>query len=436
METLIENVKELYESKKLSKDQVNALIEPGDAIILPAAGTEPMVITPELNNATHFKGNRLYRMLALTPVIDLPEDQLKQYSFFLSGADRKAMRQGIVDLIPGHFSEIPAILKEREKEPILIVQASPMNEEGYFSFGITSGYTTSVAKYAKKIILEVNKNMPFVHGQDMKVHIKDIAGFVETEVPLPELPEVELSESEIAIGKTVADIVSDGDTIQIGFGSIPNAVMKALGDKKDLGIHSEMFPSTAVELAEKGALTNVNKELMPNKHVGTFVLGTKKLYDFIDNNPDVELMPVEYTNGLKELSQLDHLVSINTTLEVDFLGQCNSEQLEDFYYSNTGGQSDFAIGARLAKHGIGIVCLQSTAKKGTISRIVPHLHSGSPVSTTKNDVDIVVTEFGAAHLKNKSIQERVEALISVAHPDFRDKLRSKAIELGYLTNNK
>lgn len=431
-----ENIKELYERKKISKEQVNDLIEPGDAIVLPAAGCEPMVITPEFNKAKHFKGNRIYRMLALTPTIDLPEDQLKQYSFFLSGADRKAMRQAKVDLIPGHFSEIPSILKQREKEPILITAASPMNDEGYFSFGITSGYTPSVAKYAKKIILEVNENMPFVHGQDMQIHISDIDALVETDVPLPELPSMELSESEMSIGKTVADIVRDGDTIQIGFGSIPNAVMKALGDKKDLGIHSEMFPSTAVELAEKQALNNTKKELLPNKHVGTFVLGTKALYDFIDNNPDVYLMPVEYTNGLKELSQIDNLVSINTTLEVDFLGQCNSEQLEDFYYSNTGGQSDFAIGARVAKNGIGIVCLQSTAKKGTISRIVPHLHSGSPVSTSKNDVDIVVTEFGAAYLKNKSIQERVEALISVAHPDFRDELRNKAIELGYLVDNK
>lgn len=420
-----------YQEKLMTAEEAIELVDAGDAIVLAAAGNEPKALTQALNTAKHFEDNRLYRMLAASPIIDQPRQTLKQYSFFLSGYDRKAMKEGKVELIPAHFSEVPAIIKRREKEVVLMSQVSPMDEKGYFSFGITAAYTTALLEEAKSIIVEVNENMPHTHGRGMRIHISQITALIEHNSPVMELPEIPISEKDLAIGRHVASIVKDGDTIQIGFGSIPNAVMQALGDKKNLGIHTEMLPSTAVKLFQEEVITNGNKTFGQNKFTTTLALGDRKLYDFMDNNPNIELLPVDYTNSLIELAKLDNLVSVNTTLEVDFLGQCNSEKLEHQYYSSTGGQADFAVGARLAKNGIGIVCLYSTAKDDTISRIVPHLHSGSPVSTSKNDVDIIVTEYGIAYLKGKSIPERVQALINVAHPNFRQQLLDEARKIGY-----
>ncbi|MGF3225989.1 acetyl-CoA hydrolase/transferase family protein [Facklamia sp. P12932] len=426
----------IYDEKRRSVEELVAMIEPGEGIVLAAAGSEPLLITQALNNAKQLKGNRLYRMLSMSPVVNLAKDQLKQFTFFLSGLDRKAMRNTDVDLIPSHFSEIPAIIKQREPEPVMISQASPMDEDGYFSFGLTAAYTPCTVEFAKKVFLEVNENMPHTHGEGMRIHISEVTAFVESSEDVVELPDIELSDKDRKIGEYVGDIIEDGSTIQIGFGTIPNAVMNALSHKKNLGIHTEMLLSSIVDLYNNKVITNEEKPVGKHRFSTTLALGNRRLYDFIDNNEDVEILPVNFINNIVELAKIENLVSVNTTLEIDFLGQCNSEQLEDFYYSGTGGQSDFAVGARIAANGVGIVCLYSTAKDDTISRIVPHLHSGSPVSTSKNDIEIVVTEYGVAHLKGKSIQERVQALIEVAHPKFRDGLREEAIKLGYLENKK
>ena len=285
---------------------------------------------------------------------------------------------------------------------------------------------------SETIILEVNRNMPRTFGEQNRIHISQVTALVEHDSDLPTLPEPSLSEKDQKIGQTIANLIQNGDTLQIGFGSMPNAVMEFLKGHRDLGIYTEMLPDKVVDLYEKGVITNSNKKIYQGKTTATFALGSKKLYDFIDNNSDILMLPCQVSNDLRNISQLDHLVSVNSTVEVDFLGQCNSETVAGKYYSSTGGQGDFSKGVRMTKHGRGIICLYSTAKKDTISKIVPMLAQGAVVSTSKNDVDIIVTEYGKAELKGKTVQGRTEALINIAHPKFREQLTFDAVKNGFL----
>lgn len=419
-----------YKEKQASSAlEAILFIEAYQDIVVPLAVGEPSALIQALPSHHGLKGNRLFQMLSLYPVIAINPEKLKVVSMFLNKDERRAFYDQEIDLLPNHFSDVPEILREISKELIIMATVSPMNSEGFFSLGTNCDYISALLPYAKKVILEVNECMPYTYGKN-HIQISDVDVLYEHHEPLPETPEIPLREEDEVIGRTVASMIQNGDVLQIGFGAIPNAIMNYLTNHKDLTIFTEMIPDKVVDLFEAGAVTNSKNPLHPGSMTATFAFGTNRLYDFIDKNEQVQMYPVDQTNASCLISQIDQLVTINATIEVDFLGQCNSESIGGRFYSSTGGQGDFGIGARMASNGKGIICLHSTAKGGTISKIVPTLAKGSITSTSKNDVDYIVTEYGVAKLRGKTVRERAEALISIAHPKFRDELREQAKEMG------
>lgn len=370
-------------------------------------------------------------MLSPYGVLTLPENRLKTVSMFMGASERKAFQEGKIDLLPNHFSNVPDLLKEITRNHAVLAVVSPMDEKGYFSLGTNSDYVYEMSKTARTVLLEVNEYMPRTYGEN-QIHISDVTALVENHRPLPESPEMRISEKDEKIAGFVADLIQNGDTLQIGFGSIPGAIMNFLTGHRRLSIHTEMIPEQVVNLYEAGSITNENNVYKPGKLTATFAYGTRKLYDFLHENHDVYMLPVHKTNQAAELSRFKNLVTINATVEVDFLGQCNSEMIAGTYWSSSGGQADFQIGSRLAESSKGILCTHSTAKQDTISRIVPALKPGTPVTTSKNDVDYIITEYGVARLRGKTVRERTRALISIAHPKFREELTFHAKKMGYL----
>ena len=300
-----------------------------------------------------------------------------------------------------------------------------MDAHGYFSVSLGADYTMAAIARARVVVLEVNPNVPFAYGR-CHVHISQVTALVESSDPVLEvgLPKIGLVQE--AIGKYVADLIDDGSTLQIGYGGIPDAVVMQLTHKHDLGIHTEMIGDGILSLVECGAVTNRRKNYLPGKSVATFALGSEKLYRFMDRNPGMEIHPVDFTNDPYLAGQNDNLVAINATLQIDLLGQCGSESLAHLPYSGTGGQSDFVRAANRSNGGKAFIVLPSTAKDDSISRIVPCLSPGTHVSTSKNDINYVVTEYGVAQLRGKSAKERVRALIGIAHPHFRAELAEQA----------
>jgi acyl-CoA hydrolase len=288
----------------------------------------------------------------------------------------------------------------------------------------------AVAK-ARLVVLEVNPNVPFANG-DCHVHISQVAGLVESEAPVLEVGLPVIGPVQEAIGKYVADMIPDGATLQIGYGGIPDAVVMQLTHKHDLGIHTEMVGDGIMSLVEAGVVTNRRKNHLPGKMVATFALGSKKLYRFMDRNPALEMHPVDFTNDPYLAGRNDQLIAINASMQVDLIGQCGSESLGPVPHSGTGGQADFVRAANRSEGGKAFIVLPSTAKDGAISRIVPTLTPGTHVTTSKNDVNYVVTEYGVAQLRGKSAKQRAEALIAIAHPDFRGELRDEARRLKLL----
>ncbi|MFC0557700.1 acetyl-CoA hydrolase/transferase family protein [Halalkalibacter alkalisediminis] len=424
------DVQQIYKEKQASSalDAV-LIIEPNEDIVVPLAVGEPATLIKALPNHPKLKGNRLFQMLSLYPVVEMEPEKVKVISMFLNKDERRAFYDKEIDLLPNHFSDLPAILKQISENLVVMATVSPMNSEGYFSLGTNCDYISTLLPHAKKIILEVNQFMPYTYGEN-HIHISDVDVIFEHHERLPVTPEIPLREEDEIIGRKVASMIQNGDVLQIGFGAIPNAIMNFLINHKDLTIFTEMIPDKVVDLFESGAVTNAKNPLHPGSMTATFAYGTNRLYDFIHNNEQVQMYPVDQTNASCFISEIDQLVTINATIEVDFFGQCNSESIGGRYYSSTGGQGDFGIGARMAANGKGIICLHSTAKEGTISKIVPTLAKGSVVSTSKNDVDYVVTEYGVAQLRGKTVRERAEALINIAHPKFREDLRIQAKEMG------
>lgn len=290
------------------------------------------------------------------------------------------------------------------------------------SFGVAVDYTMQAAYSATVTIAEVNKRMPRTHGS--RIHVTDVDFLVETDHPLPEIGLPRISDVERAIGCNVASLVADRSNLQLGIGSLPDAVLKSLGNKADLGIHTEMFSDGVVELFEQGVITNRYNNICPGKFTATFLMGTKRLYDFVHDNLTVDMKPVDYTNGITVAGRLENLVAINSALEVDLQGQVCSEMIGAKQFSAVGGQVDFVRAASASPGGKAIIAFPSTGKGGTISRIVTRLTPGACVTTSRNDVHYVVTEYGIADLRGKSIRQRAEALIKIAHPEFRDRLRS------------
>lgn len=425
---------EMLQTKKKEPEDVLSLIQNDDDIILPLANGEPKLLLDCLEAHAHeFQNVQIHQMHALRDrqyIYGKYEGHLKHVAYFLSGASRKAFLEGKCDLVPNHFHEVPRILKENTKASLVMACASPMDEHGYFSFGTQADYiSTFVGKVS--FFLEVNKQMPRTFGEN-QIHISQIAGYIEVDYPLHEVKPPTITEVDRQIAALVAEQIEDESTIQAGIGAIPNAVIGFLTNHKNLGIHTELLSDGVIDLVERGIVNGVAKKTNPGKVVTTFALGTQSLYDFIHENTGVEFLPVDEVNDPRNIAKEDKMISINATTEVDFFGQCASETVGGRYYSSSGGQSDFARGARFSKHGKGFICMHSTTKNGTISRIRPQLTLGSAVTTSKNDVDRIVTEYGVAELRGKSISERTKALIRIAHPQFREELFHEAKRLGFL----
>jgi 4-hydroxybutyrate CoA-transferase len=359
------------------------------------------------------------------------EKHFRHNSLFVGPADRLAINEGRSDYVPVFLFEIPALFtKKIIPLDVAIIQVSPPDEHGFMSFGVECLTSKAAAESAKIVIAQVNENMPRTLG-DSFIHISRIHKIVELSKELPELLRKPPSAVELQIGKHIASLVEDGGTLQLGIGGIPDAVLQSLMDKKDLGIHTEMVSDGIVKLIEAGIITNSKKTLHPGKIIATFILGSRQLYSFVDNNPLFEVHPCDYTNDPFIVAKNEKMVAINSAIEVDITGQICSDSIGTKIYSGFGGQLDFIRGAAYSKGGKPIIALPSTTKNDTVSRIVSKLKSGAGVVTTRADVHYVVTEFGIAELHGRNIRQRAKALIDIAHPKFREELERYAVEHKY-----
>ncbi len=419
-------------------DAVVEHVRRGGDVIVPLANGEPMTLLDAIErHADELHGVRVHQMHALH---DRPYlhgafgDRLHHVSYFLSHITRPCFRAGTVDLVPNNFSEMRDILKRATTDPLVIAAASPPDRHGYFSLGLNADYVASFIGRAR-FFLEANQQMPRTFGRT-QVHISQVVGWTEADYPLVEVPPSAPSDEDQRIAALVAERIPNGATIQVGIGGIPNAILASLTGHRDLGIHTELISDGVMDLVERGVVNGVAKELNRTKTVGTFALGTRRLYDFLHENTAFELWPVRYVNDPRVIAQETRFVSINATIAVDLLGQCASETVGGSYWSSSGGQADFARGAMYSRDGQGFVVLHSVTRPGSsagsISKIVPQLAAGDVVTTLKNTVDKVVTEWGVAELRGRSIRERAAALIAIAHPDHRDALTTSARSLGYL----
>lgn len=429
---------EMYRRKLITVEQALDMIKSHDHIVSALAAAEPKALLSQLHTrADQLEGVIISTCLPMGEYEYFMNPQYKESflmeGWFYSPSIRKAHQHGNVSFIPNHL-HLAATKRIVHRRPnVFVGTASPMDKHGYLSLSLSATYEREMIEHADLVIIEVNPNMPRTFG-DTIIHISQLDYVIEAAYPVPQLPVVTPSEKDRVIGAYIADLVEDGSTIQLGIGGIPNAVAAALMNKRDLGIHTEMFTDGMVDLYQAGVITGKCKTLMPGKMVATFALGTQKLYDFIDDNPAVSIMRGTWVNDPYVIGQNHQMVSINTTLEIDLTGQCCSESIGHSQFSGTGGQADTAIGAQISKGGKSIIALYSTAsirvpgqeERKTISKIVPRLSHGAVVSLSRNDVDFVVTEYGVAALKGTSIRDRVKALIEIAHPDFRDQLRDEA----------
>ena len=356
---------------------------------------------------------------------------LRLNALFVGPTVRGAINAGDADYTPMFLSEISALF-ERGHLPldVALIQVSPPDEHGFCSFGVSVDIIKPAAERAKIVVAEVNAEMPRTLG-DCFIHVSKLTYVVEVDRPLLSLKREPFTDVHRRIGTHIAELVQDGATLQLGIGAIPDAVLSQLKDKRHLGIHTEMFADGAMELVEAGVITNERKTLHPGKIVASFLMGSRKLYDFVDNNPIVEMHPSHYTNDPFIIAQNENMVSINSAISIDLTGQINADSMGTFLYSGIGGQVDFVRGARRSKNGKSILAFPSTAKNGEISRVAPTLATGAGVVTSRGDVDYVATEFGVAYLHGKSIRERARALINIAHPKFRDELERFAFEQHY-----
>jgi 4-hydroxybutyrate CoA-transferase len=357
------------------------------------------------------------------------EKTFRHRALFTGHNVRAAVNEGRADFVPVFLSEIPALIRSGTiPVDVALIQVSPPDEHGFCSYGVGVECTKAAAETARRVIALVNQQMPRSLG-DAFIHVSRLSQVVEIDRPILELPQVtRVGEVARAIGRNVADLIEDGATLQMGIGEIPDAVLLFLEEKKDLGIHTEMFSDGVVELFERGVVTGEAKTLHKGKIISSFVLGSKKTFDFLDNNPFVEFHPTEYVNDPFVIAQNEKMVAINSAIAVDITGQVCADSMGRSIYSGFGGQVDFIRGAARSKGGKPIIALRSTAKDGSISRIVDTLTEGSGVVTTRADVHYVVTEYGVAHLHGRSLRERAAALIECAHPDFREELRAAARE--------
>lgn len=415
-----------YAEKCMTAEQAVLRVRSGDRIVTGQGAGMPSVLLEALCKRDDLRKTEIFHVLTLGAApYCAPEKQevFRHNTIFAGASTRTAVQQGRADFTTSFFYQLPEWIR-RNPFDVAMVQVSPPDRHGYCSLGVSVDYAQAAVATAGLVIAQVNKHMPRTLG-DSFVHVDDIDCIVEYNEPLPELPGAKIGPVEEAIGRHCAELIRDGDTLQLGIGAIPDAVLLFLQDKKDLGIHSEMISDGVVSLIEKGVITCRKKTLDRGKCVVGFLIGSRKLYDFADDNPFIEMRTIDYVNDPQVIARQDNMVSINSCLQVDLLGQVCSEAVGARQFSGVGGQVDFVRGAAMSRGGRSIIAMPSTAARGTLSRIVAQHGEGAIITTSRNDVDIVVTEYGAAHLRGKTNQQRAENLIAIAHPDFREELRRR-----------
>jgi 4-hydroxybutyrate CoA-transferase len=424
-----------YANKIVSAEVAVQAIKSGDNVYIQSHAAAPeLLIDAMVERSDELRDVSLMHIMTLGKAAYTQSkysDSFKTHSLFIGANTRQAINDGRADYIPIFLSEIPRLFSSNQIPiDVCLIQVSPPDSHGYCSYGVSVDCTIAARKAARIVIAEVNQQMPRTLGRSF-VHCSKLDYIVESDRPLEELRPSAPGLVENAIGKNVASLVEDGATIQLGIGAIPNAVLHYLGDKKNLGIHSEMLSDGVVDLIEQGVVTNDFKTVLPGKVAVSFVLGTKRLYDFVDNNPFLEFQTIDFINDPFIISQNHKMTAINSALEIDLSGQVCADSLGSYLYSGFGGQVDFVRGASRAKNGKAIIAMPSTAKQGTVSRITASLEPGSGVVTTRADVHFVVTEYGVAQLFGKTLSERKRALLDIAHPQFRDELERQHSELRF-----
>ena len=432
------NFSEQYRSKLTSADALALRVESGWTLGMDAALAQTPAIMSALAERAgrdELRGVKIQTLLDVYPfefyADNVLSGKLNGVSWFSSAGARKAVNGGYADFIPAYYRDVPGLIRSFYEYDAFCVSVSPMDKHGYFSLSTTSSYSQAMLSKAKRVFVEVNKYQPrAVCG--MQIHVSQVDAIVEHDAPLPELPPVKLDEISLTIGNLIAEQIPDGACIQLGIGAIPDATGMALKTKHDLGIHTEMFTGSMVELIACGAVNNSKKQIHPGKSVTTFAYGSKRIYDYIDDNPAIEILPVDYVNDPNVICQNDNVISINAALEVDLWGQVCAESVGTKHMSGSGGQIDYVRGACQSRGGKSFIAFSSTAKNGTISKIKPILTPGAVCTTSKNDVDCIVTEYGIARLRGRSLSERAKQLIAIAHPDFRDELIFEARKRGIM----
>ena len=430
--------KALYAQKLMTADAVAEQVQSNWLFGMDTGPSQTPAIMAAVANKirnSDITGVKVQTLLDVYPFEFYADDSLKGkmtgYSWFSSGGARKAVNAGYADILPAYYRDVPRHIRVEYEYDAFCVSVSPMDSHGYFSLANNGSYAEAMMDKAKRIFVEVNDQQPrCLCGT--QIHVSQVDAIVEFNHELPVLPPVVIDETSRTIGNLIAEQIPDGACIQLGIGAIPDATGMALKAKHDLGIHTEMFTDSMVELIECGAVNSSKKQIHRGKSVTTFAYGSKRIYDYIDDNPAIEILPVDYVNDPAVICKNDNMISINAALEVDFFGQVCAESVGTKHMSGSGGQIDYVRGACQSKGGKSFIAFTSTAKGGTISKIKPILTPGAICTTSKNDVDCIVTEYGIAHLRGRSLGERTKQLIAIAHPDFRDELTFEAKKRGIL----
>ena len=429
---------EMYQAKRKSPEEVAMYVKSGGVCACPTGLEEPTAICEavaaramrgELTGVVHHATLSVKGGPFMKPEL---KGKYEYVSWFTGGPGRKGIQEGIHTYIPCNYSTIPSYWRDvQPRLNVFYAEVSPMDKHGYFSCPMAGAEVVAMREKADIILLDVNDQMPRVMG-DCLIHISQVTALCESSRPLLVLNNPPLSDDDKKIGQMIADEVCDGATLQLGIGGIPNAVGVLLKDKKDLGLHTEMFTDSMVDLLECGAVTNMKKPIHVGKTVATLAWGSKKMYDFMDDNPAFEMYPVSYINNPAVIAQHDNFVSVNSCIEVDLFGQVCSESIGTKHYSGSGGQLDFVRGANMSKGGKGFIAMLSTTKGGTISKIKPILTPGSIVTTPRNEVDFLVTENGIVRLKGQTASQRAKMIISLAAPQFREELEFEAKKMNLI----
>jgi acyl-CoA hydrolase/GNAT superfamily N-acetyltransferase len=427
--------KERYAVRTVDPQKALAGIRRGARVFVGSGCAEPVLLVQALAGRDDLEDVEVLHIMTVgeAPYARATQNgRFRHNAFFIGSNVRDAVASGNADYTPVFLSEIPALFRSRRLPlDVALISVTPPDAHGYCSLGVSVDVVRSAVDAAHVLVAEVNPTMPRTHGAGF-LHVNDIDFFVPATGPLLELPVPEADPISARIGRFCADLVPDGATIQLGIGAIPNATLAALGGKKDLGIHSEMISDGVIDLIERGVITGRRKTTHPGKAVTSFCMGSRRLYDFIHDNPFFEFLPTDYVNDPVVIARNDRMISINSALQVDLTGQVCADSIGTKFYSGIGGQVDFIRGAARSHEGRSILALPSTAKNGKISRIVPVLSEGAGVVTTRGDVHTVVTEYGVAELKGRTVRERALALIGIAHPDFRSELLAAAKERHFV----